>query len=58
MHELKESAENTTRGTERELDAEEASDKPHRVVETKRVCMRNVIKSLVISWLGMGVPEC
>jgi hypothetical protein len=40
-----------------ELDAEEASDKPRRVVVTKRGSLRNDISSLVISWLGTGVAR-
>jgi hypothetical protein len=44
-------------GPERELDAEEASDKPRRVTVTERVSLRDGINSLVISWLGMGVAR-
>jgi hypothetical protein len=44
-------------GPERELDAEEASDKPHRVVVTERVSLRDGVNSLVISWLGTGVAR-
>jgi hypothetical protein len=44
-------------GPERELDAEEASDKPHRFVVTKRVSLRDGVNSLVILWLGMGVDR-
>ena len=44
-------------GPERELDVEEAYDKPHRVVVIKRVSLRDGINSLVISWLGMGVAR-
>jgi hypothetical protein len=39
-------------GPEHDLDAEEAFDKPLRVVVTKRVSLRDGINSLVISWLG------
>jgi hypothetical protein len=44
-------------GPERELDAEEASDKPRRVVVTERVSLRDGVNSLVISWLGTGVAR-
>jgi hypothetical protein len=44
-------------GPERELDAEEASDKPRRVIVTERVSLRDGVNSLVISWLGMGVAR-
>jgi hypothetical protein len=40
-----------------ELDVEEASDKPRRVVVTERESLRNGIDSLVISWLGTGVAR-
>ena len=42
---------------ERELVAEEASDKPRRVVVTKRVSLRDGINSLVVSWLGTRVAR-
>ena len=45
------------KGPERDLDVEGASDKPRRVVATKRVSLRDGINSLVISWLGMGVAR-
>jgi len=45
------------KGPERELDAEEASDKPRRVVVTERVSLRHGINSLVISWLGTIVAR-
>jgi hypothetical protein len=40
-----------------ELEAEEASDKPRRVVVTERGSLRNGMDSLVISWLGTGVAR-
>jgi hypothetical protein len=45
------------KGPERELDAEEASDKPRRVVVTERVSLRDGVNSLVISWLGTRVAK-
>jgi hypothetical protein len=44
-------------GPKCELDAEEASDKPHRVAVTERVFMRDGVNSLVISWIGMRVDR-
>jgi hypothetical protein len=44
-------------GLERELDVEEASNKPLRVVVTKIFSMRDGVNFLVISWLGMGVAK-
>ena len=42
---------------ERELDVEEASDKPHRVTVTEIVSLRDGVNSLLISWLGTGVAR-
>jgi hypothetical protein len=44
-------------GPECELDVEEASDKPRRVTMTKTVSLRDVVNSLVISWLGTRVAR-
>jgi hypothetical protein len=44
-------------GLEHELDYEEASDKPCRVIVIERVSLRDGIDYLVISWLGMGVAR-
>jgi hypothetical protein len=44
-------------GSERELDAEEASDKPHRVVVIERVSLRDGVNYLVISWIVMGLAR-
>jgi hypothetical protein len=44
-------------GPERELDVDEASDKPRRVTVIERVSLRDGINSLVISWLGTGVAR-
>jgi hypothetical protein len=41
----------------RELNAEEAFDKPPKVVVTERVSLKDGLNSLVISWLGTGVAR-
>ena len=44
-------------GPERELNVEEASDKPRRVVVIKRFSLRDGINSLVTSCLSTGVAR-